>query len=79
MREKAGLGRVAALGWPGHSLMEIPMNAGRVGGILIGGLNPVGAVVALDIPVISRTVSNLMPYKDLFHYSYLMREFRKRF
>ena len=79
LMEQAGLGKVAALGWPGHSLMEIPMNAGRVGGILIGGLNPIGAVVALDIPVISRTVSNLVPYKDLFHYSYAMREFRKRF
>jgi len=77
--EAAGLGRIAALGWPGHSLMEIPMNAGRIGGVLIGGLNPVGAVEERDIPIHSRTVSTLVSYRDLFHYSYLISEFRKRF
>lgn len=77
LMESAGLGRIAALGWPGHSLLEIPMNAGRIGGILIGGLNPFGAVVERNIPVESQTVSTLISYRDLFHYSHLVSRFGK--
>ena len=76
--EKSGLGKVFALGWPGHSLLEIPLNSGRIGGILLGGLNPVAAIEARGISVASHAVCDLVEYNSLFHYSDLMDQFRKK-
>jgi len=76
--ETAGLGKVILLGWPGHNLLEIPLNAGRIGGILLGGLNPVAAIAEKGIRVNSRAVCDMVEYRELFHYSDLMKELRKK-
>ena len=36
-----GLGAVYLVGWPGRPLLEIPVSEGRLGVVVIGGLNPV--------------------------------------
>ncbi len=74
----AGLGKVYALGWPGHSLLEIPLNAGRIGGILLGGLNPVAAIANSGISVTSRAVCDMIEYSSFFHYSELISEIRRK-
>ena len=39
--EEAGLGLVLAVGWPGRPLLDIPVSEGRLGVVLMGGLNPI--------------------------------------
>ncbi|MBI9102305.1 MAG: DUF128 domain-containing protein [Spirochaetales bacterium] len=76
--EAAGLGKVYALGWPGHSLLEIPLNSGRIGGILLGGLNPLAEVAGRGISVVSHAVCDLVEYNSLFHYSDFMNQVHKK-
>ncbi len=61
----AGLGTFLTLGWPGHSVLQIPINWGRVGGIVTGGLNPIAVLEESGIKVISRAVSGLVEYESL--------------
>lgn len=76
--ETAGLGNVYRLGWPGHSLLEIPLNSGRIGGILLGGLNPIAAIEERGFEVVSHAVCGMVDYRELFHYSELMSMVRKK-
>jgi repressor of nif and glnA expression len=69
--EKLGLGNILKLGYPEHALLEIPINVGRVGGIAIGGLNPIAALIENDIEVISHAVSDITDFSSLFHFSSL--------
>jgi hypothetical protein len=39
--EEAGLGVVIDVGWPGRPLFDIPVSMGRLGVVVMGGLNPV--------------------------------------
>ncbi len=64
--KKAGLGSFLTLGWPGHSVLQIPINWGRMGGIVIGGLNPIAVLEESGIKVVSRAVSGLVEYESLF-------------
>ena len=76
--DAAGLGKVYLLGWPGHSLLEIPLNSGRIGGILLGGLNPIAAIAGRGIQVVSRAVCDTVDYNNFFHYTDLSVEVRKK-
>ncbi len=69
--ERVGLGGFMAIGWPGQPLVEIPINEGRVGAIVIGGLNPVAILEEAGIPVYSRALSALVDYSRLFSYETL--------
>lgn len=69
--EKIGLGNVLKTGYPEHPLLEIPINVGRAGGIAIGGLNPIAALVENDIKVISHAVSDITDFNSLCHFSAL--------
>ena len=62
----AGLGTFLTLGWPGHSVLQVPINWGRMGGIVIGGLNPIAILEESGINVISKAVSGLVAYDSLF-------------
>ncbi len=62
----AGLGTFLTLGWPGHSVLQVPINWGRMGGIVIGGLNPIAILEENGINVISKAVSGLVEYDSLF-------------
>ncbi len=73
--EADGLGSFLSLGWPGHSLLQIPINWGRVGGVIVGGLNPVAYLEESGIPVTSKAISGLVEYDTLVDFHTLEQEF----
>jgi repressor of nif and glnA expression len=74
---KIGLGNILKLSYPEHPLLEIPIGAGRVGGIATGGLNPVAALIENGIEVDSHAVSDLADFSTLFHYSALPQRIKE--
>ncbi len=68
---KAGLGGVMSLGRPGLPLFEIPVNQGRFGAVVIGGLNPVAILKESGCRVSSRAMAGLINFDRLFHYEEL--------
>lgn len=75
--EKLGLGGFLSIGWPGQPLLEIPVNEGRIGAIVIGGLNPVAILEEKGIKVHSRALAGLAEYKKLFTYEELEGRIRQ--
>lgn len=73
----AGLGDFLTLGWPGHSVLQVPINWGRLGGIVIGGLNPISILEESGINVISKAVSGLVEYESLFSIENLPDRYKK--
>lgn len=73
--EKDGLGSFLKLGWPGHSLIQIPINWGRLGGVIVGGLNPVAYLEESGIPVVSKAISGLVEYESLYDFHVLTKKF----
>jgi hypothetical protein len=69
--EKVGLGAILTVGWPGQSLMEIPVGEGRLGVVVIGGLNPVAILEEQGIHVHSRALASLTEFETLFDYQEL--------
>lgn len=69
--EKVGLGGLMQIGRNGQSLLEIPVNEGRVGAIVIGGLNPVAILEETGARVYSRALAGLMDFNKLFRYEEL--------
>ena len=76
--KKAGLGSFLTLGWPGHSVLQIPINWGRMGGIVIGGLNPIAVLEESGIKIISKAVSGLVEYESLFPARELTDRYKER-
>jgi repressor of nif and glnA expression len=74
--ERVGLGGFQTIGWPGQPLLEIPVNEGRVGAIVIGGLNPAGILEERGIRCHSRALAGLVDYRKLFHYKELNERIR---
>jgi repressor of nif and glnA expression len=66
--KKIGLGGFMCIGRPGQALLDIPVNEGRVGAIVIGGLNPVAALEEKGVRVHSRALAGLIDFQRLFHY-----------
>lgn len=66
-----GLGGLMRIGWPGQPLLEIPVHEGRVGAIIIGGLNPIATVEERGERVFSRALAGLAEYGRLFPYEEL--------
>jgi len=66
--ERIGLGGVILLGRPGQPLLEIPVSPGRVGLVVVGGLNPMAAVEEAGIPTRNRAMGTLMPFEELKTY-----------
>jgi repressor of nif and glnA expression len=57
--QQNGLGGVLLTGRPGQPLLDIPVAEGRTGFIVIGGLNPMAAVVEAGIPCETQSLSGL--------------------
>ncbi len=72
--DKVGLGGFFTIGWQGQPLLEIPVSEGRVGAIVIGGLNPVAILEEQGIHLRSRALAGLCDYRELFPY----QEFEER-
>lgn len=72
--QAVGLGGFLQIGRPSQPLLEIPVNEGMAGAVVIGGLNPAAIFEEKDERVFSRALSGLIEYERLFHY----RELRER-
>jgi len=70
--DEVGLGGMFLIGWPGQPLLDIPVSEGRLGLVVIGGLNPVAILEERGIRV-RRTgaLAGLIDYSRLFHYEEL--------
>ncbi|MFQ6044169.1 MAG: DUF128 domain-containing protein [Candidatus Poribacteria bacterium] len=60
-----GIGGVIALGKPSQPLLEIPVSAGCVGMVVLGGLNPIAALEEADIETENMAMSTMMEYSEL--------------
>jgi repressor of nif and glnA expression len=75
--DAAGLGAFMRIGLPGQSVLEIPINEGRFGAIVIGGLNPVAILEESGMNIISHTLAGFVDYNRLFPYTELASEAAK--
>lgn len=74
--DQVGLGGFMRIGWPGQPVLEIPVNQGQVGAVVIGGLNPAAILEEKGIKSYSRALSGLMEYSAFFHYQELDERLR---
>jgi len=63
---EVGLGAIMELGLPDQPLLEVPVSHGRIGAIIIGGLNPIAILEEREHRVFSRALSGLLEYDRLF-------------
>ena len=75
--EKLGLGGLYEIGWPSHPLFEIPVFEGRVGAVIIGGLNPVAVMIERGKRLSSKALAGLVSYDRLFPYHELDERIRE--
>ncbi len=64
-----GMGGFMTLGWPGQALLDIPVNEGNFGAVLIGGLNPAAILEENGYRIASRALAGLLDWERFFHYS----------
>ncbi|MBU1740392.1 MAG: DUF128 domain-containing protein, partial [Proteobacteria bacterium] len=67
----AGLGGFMRIGGRGQPLLEIPVSEGRMGAIVIGGLNPVAILEETGNRVFSRALAGLVDFDRLFSFQEL--------
>jgi len=65
---RVGLGGLARIGRPGQTILDIPVNEGRIGAIVIGGLNPVSILEETGVRAYSRALAGLIDFSRLFRY-----------
>ena len=75
--EEIGLGGLLRVGNPGQPLFDIPVSEGRVGAVVIGGLNPVAVLEETGRRVYSRALAGLIGFDRLFPYTELSRRIGK--
>ena len=66
--KRIGLGGLVRIGFPGQPLLDIPVNEGRVGAIVIGGLNPVSILEESGVRAYSRALAGIIDFSRLFRY-----------
>jgi len=66
--DEIGLGAIMEIGLPEQPLLDIPVPPGRVGAILVGGLNPIAVLDETGHRIFSRALSGLMEYDRLFRF-----------
>lgn len=67
--KRVGLGAMGAVGYPGRSLMGVPVCEGRIGAVVIGGLNPMAVMEERGVRVESRALSGLYPFERMIPYT----------
>lgn len=65
---RIGLGGLVTIGKPGQSVLDIPVSEGRIGAIVIGGLNPVSILEETGVRAYSRALGGLIDFNRLFRY-----------
>jgi repressor of nif and glnA expression len=68
---EVGLGAFMRIGAPGQPVLEWPVGEGRVGAVVVGGLNPMAILVEAGHPVDSFALSGLLEYHRLMHFTQL--------
>ena len=70
--DEVGLGGLFLVGWPGRPLLDVPVSEGRLGIVVVGGLNPIAILEERGIRV-HRTgaLAGLIDYERLFSYKEL--------
>lgn len=68
---RIGLGGFLKVGRPSQPLLNIPVNEGCSGAIVIGGLNPVARLEESGEIIQAYALAGLMEYNTLFHYEEL--------
>jgi HTH-type transcriptional regulator, global nitrogen regulator NrpRI len=63
-----GLGGFLEIGWPDQPVLGLPVCPGRIGVVMIGGLNPMAVLEERGHRVLSRALAGLLEYNRLFHY-----------
>ena len=66
--KRIGLGGLMRIGHPGQALLDIPVDEGRVGAVVIGGLNPVSILEETGVRTYSRALAGLIDFSRLFRY-----------
>jgi hypothetical protein len=66
--KRIGLGGLVTIGRPGQSVLDIPVSEGRIGAIVIGGLNPVSILEETGVRAYSRALGGLIDFNRLFRY-----------
>jgi HTH-type transcriptional regulator, global nitrogen regulator NrpRI len=66
--KRIGLGGLLSIGRPGQAVLDVPVSEGRVGAIVIGGLNPVSILEEKGIRAYSRALAGLIDFGRLFRY-----------
>ncbi len=66
-----GLGAFMKIGLPAQPVLDVPVSEGRIGAIVIGGLNPISILEEAGHRIQSRAMSGLMEYSRLFSYKEL--------
>jgi HTH-type transcriptional regulator, global nitrogen regulator NrpRI len=73
-----GLGGVMTIGWPDQPVLEWPVTPGRLGVVVIGGLNPIAILEERGFRVNSHALAGLLDYSRLFHFEELPKCLRQR-
>lgn len=60
-----GIGGILVIGDPNKSVLEAPVGIDRIGMVVVGGLNPISALVELGIPTENKAMSILYEYSKL--------------
>ncbi|HEY4760882.1 MAG TPA: NrpR regulatory domain-containing protein, partial [Thermoguttaceae bacterium] len=66
-----GLGGFMVIGWPDQPVLGLPVTPGRIGVVMIGGLNPISILEEHGYRVHSRALAGLLEYNRLFHFDEL--------
>jgi repressor of nif and glnA expression len=60
-----GIGGILLVGSPNKPILEVPVGMDKVGVVIVGGLNPIGAIEESGIPTESKAMSTLYSYLKL--------------
>ncbi len=66
--EEVGLDAIMEIGLPEQPLLDIPVPPGRVGAIIVGGLNPIAVLEEREHRIFSRALSGMIEYDRLFRF-----------
>ena len=73
--QRAGMGGILMIGRPGQPLLDIPVAEGRTGFIVVGGLNPLAAVVEAGVSCEMKSLSGLEEFDRFSGFDEIFRRY----
>ncbi len=71
------MGGFMTLGWPGQSLLDIPVNEDSFGAVVVGGLNPAAILEENGFRIKLRALAGLLDCQRFFHYSEMIKRLKQ--